>query len=110
MNDDPSQPTNQQLWQRLNFIEQHLREQTQRIYSIEERLGIAQKYQAPAPVKTEPVIAPPEFSTDSTIKETPVEVEEKIAPSLVNIEPNHSPFEPKTPEFQSQKKSTFSFR
>ena len=109
MNDDPSQPTNQQLWQRLNFIEQHLREQTQRIYSIEERLGIAQKYQAPAPVKPEPMIAPPEISIDSTIKETPVEVVEKITPSLVNIEPNHSPFEPKTPEFQSQEKSAFSF-
>ena len=108
MNDEPSQPTNEQIWQRLNFIEQHLREQTQRIYTIEERLGLAQKYQAPAPLKPKPIIAEPGISVASTITETPIEKIQEIAPSPVNIEPYHSPFESKTPEYQSQEKSAFS--
>ena len=108
MNDEPSQPTNEQLWQRLNFIEQHLREQTQRIYSIEERLGLAQKYQAPAPIEPEPIVAEPDILPASIVVETPLEEVEDIAPNPINIEPKHSPFEPKIPEFQSQEKSAFS--
>ena len=108
MNDDPSQPTNEQIWQRLNFIEEHLREQTQRIYSIEERLGLAQKYQAPAPIEPEKIIAEPEISSAEIHRETSVAEVEEITPPPVDIEPYHSPFESKAPEFQSQKQSAFS--
>jgi uncharacterized membrane protein len=108
MNDDPSQPTNDQLWQRLDFIEQHLREQTQRIYTIEERLGIAQKYQAPSPIKPEPIIAEPEIPVATAITETLVEEFQEIPPSPINIEPKPSPFEPETPVFLQQEKPAFS--
>ena len=110
MNDDPSQPTNQQLWQRLNFIEQHLREQTQRIYTIEERLGLAQKYQAPAPVEPEPVADPPEILPVPVIQETPLPKVEGISPSPINIEPNDSSIEPEAPQFLPQEKPASSLK
>ncbi len=62
MNEElPNNPLEKEnLLQRLEIVESMLQEQTQRLYHVEEKLGLAQKYQAPtAPPVIEPVVAPP---------------------------------------------------
>ncbi len=105
MNEEQSQPMNKQLWQRLDFIERHLREQTQRIYTIEERLGLAQKYQAPQPIEPEPVVAPPEVIPAPLVTEPVIAKVEEIAPEPVNIAPKPPPVEPRAPQFLPEEKS-----
>lgn len=80
----PNSSDTEKILRRLELVESMLQEQTKRLYRVEDKLGLAPKYQPPQVVPPPPVVAPPAATPNI---ETPT-----TTPSPIG-KPYHSPFE-----------------